>query len=255
MSISTTIKDIRKLLDSNSPIILTGMAVSGTLLSVYLTYKGTQKGTLAIAQEARERNMSDSPTPISNIEKVNMTWRGYVPAAFAVVGTCTCMVMATKIGLNRTAALAGALVIAERNNDQYKDKVKEVLGQNKHTKVADAVAQDQVAAIPSGALPLPRDGEQTYLDAWSGRSISTTRENMDKAVNDFNHDMLYGKYASLSEFYKRVGLPDIQTSDSVGWNKQALLELAYTAVLKDDRPITVFTFDRAPSATFRDDDI
>ena len=249
---SINFKDVRKVLDKNSPIILTGMAVSGTFLTAYLTYKGTQKATLEIIEA---EDPSSGPVSLTNQEKFLLTYKFYIPAAGAVIGTSGCMIMATKIGLDRTAAMAGALVIAERANDQYKDKVKEILGENKALKVSDSVASDQVEKMPSHVFGVPNAGEQLFLDAYSGRLLSTTMEKMEKAVNDFNKEMLYGSYASLSDFYSRIGLDDIQESDSIGWNKERLLELVYTTVLKDDKAVVVFAFDKRPSPGFRDTDI
>jgi hypothetical protein len=256
MNLSTTVRDFRALLDRNAPVILTGMAVSGAFLTTYFTYKGTQKSTLQLIEEGHSRSVETGPVAQSftRSEEFLLTWKNYVPAAATLAGTSACMVMATKIGLDRTAALAAAAVVTERSYDQYKEKVKETLGENKHTKVVDAVAKDQVAAIPAGSLPVPPEGMQTFIDNWSGRSLSTTREQMEKAVNDFNKEMIYGQYASLSEFYNRIGLPEIEESDAIGWNNKDLLELEYSTTLKDDRAVVVFSFGTKPKSTFREHD-
>ena len=71
-------------------------------------------------------------------EKFILSWKDFAPAVVVGTGTAACMVMATKIGLTRTAALGAALVVLERNNEQYRDKVREVLGKPKDVKVIDA---------------------------------------------------------------------------------------------------------------------
>jgi hypothetical protein len=90
------------------------------------------------------------------------------------------------------------------------------------------------------------------VDDWSGRAISSTREQIEKQVNDFNKMMIYGSYGSLTEFYERIGLTETTESNDIGWNKERLLELIYTTTLKDDRAVVVFTFESKPTATFRD---
>lgn len=259
-NISTLVKTAQKLLDENSPVILTGMAVAGTVATAWFTFKGTQSATLVISEEAQKRNRAANPVegmasdlePITNQEKFLLTWKFYAPSVVAVVGTSACMVFATKISLNRTAALGAALVIAERSGGDYKEKVKELLGDKKNTQIVDAIAEDKARFIPSGYLPAPREGEQTFVDARTGRSISTTREKMDKAVNALNAEMLESTYASLSDFYEKIGMDAVQDSDSVGWNNTRLVELTYTAIMKDDRAINLFTFDREPMSDFRD---
>lgn len=250
MNINTTLRQLHKYADDNAPVILTGMAVAGATITAIFAAQGAYKAANVI-NEAEAL----STEPASTQEKFLLTYKFYAPAAATLVGTSGCMIMATKIGLNRTAAAAAALAVTERTYDQYKDKVKETLGEKKHVAVTDQLAQDQVAAMPSSAFTLTNEGEQIFLDAWSGRTISTTREKIERAVNDFNKEMIYGGYASLSDFYNRIGLDDISESDEIGWNKSELLEMVYTAVLKDDKAVCVFTFDRKPMSTFRDGSI
>lgn len=251
MKIPSLIRDAQTFIDKNSPQILTAFAVAGTALTGYLAAKGGMKAAKDIQDfEAKENGLWIQST---TQEKVLITWKSFAPAVVVGTGTAACMVMATKIGLSRSAALGAALVVVERNNEQYRAKVKEILGQNKDTKVVDEMAKDQVAAMPSSSLPLPREGEQTFVDAWTGRAFSTTMETINKHVNDFNKEILYGGYADLNGFYKRLGLAEITEGDEIGWSKGDLLELVYTTTLKDDRAVVVFTFDKKPSATFQDD--
>lgn len=246
MKIPSQLKNLKSILDSNSPVILTGMAVSGACLTAYLAAKGGYKAS---------QHMGDKDPQMPNNEKFIETYKFYIPAAAALVGTSTCMVLATKIGLDRTAAMAGAFVVAERANDQYREKVKEILGENKHVKVTDAVASEQVKSIPTPPNVSFGDQEQLFFDRWSGRYFPSSMEKMNRAVNDFNHEMLYGHYNSLSSFYNRIGLEETQESDDIGWNKESLLELVYTTVLKDDKAVIAYEFDRKPMPNFQDGDI
>lgn len=261
-SINNKVSAVRRLLDEHSPVVLTGMALVGLGATAYYTYKGTQKGTRIIEAEEIRRNMViDNPdngqselVALTNQEKFLLTYKFYAPAGIAFVGTGVCMIMATKIGLNRTAALGAALVVAERGNEQYRDKVKEILGETKHTKVEDAVAADNVAKM--GYIAPPREGEQTFVDAWTGRPISTTMEKMEKTLNEFNKELLYNRFMSLNEFYDHFEMDNIQSGSSLGWNigdgRDDFVELMYTTVLKDERAVVVFKFNRIPMPKFRD---
>lgn len=248
MNIDKLARQVHKYVDDNAPLILTGMAVAGATVTAVFAAQGAYKAANTIA----EIEYQPQTPALSNQEKFLLTYKFYLPAVVTLTGTSTCMILATKIGLNRTAAAAAALAVSERTYDQYKDKVKETLGENKHVKVTDELAKEQVAAMPSEAFIINNDGEQVFIDAWSGRTISTTREKIEKAVNDFNKEMIYGGYASLSEFYRRLGLDETTESNDIGWNSENLLELYYTAVLKDDKAVQVFTFDRKPMSTFCD---
>lgn len=253
MNVSALIGKARRLADENAPVILTGMAVSGAFLASWFTYKGTIKSAGQIIEkqlkEIGEGNTSYEPTPLDTLQ---LTWKNYIPAVAALGGTSACMIMATKIGLDRTAAMAGALVVTERTYDQYKEKVKETLGENKHVKVSDAVAQDRAQSTPSPQLNLT-DGEQICFDEWSGRFFKSSMEKLKSAENDFNKDLLFGSYASLNDYYRRIGLGDVGPGNDIGWNKEGLLEVIYSSVLKDNTPCIVIQFDKGPMSTFQDD--
>lgn len=255
MKIPNLFQSVRAFADENSPVILTGIALVGLGATTYLTHKGTKQAELALVEEVETRNALGQlrrDIQITNQEKFLLTYKFYAPAAVTFVSTSVCMVMATKIGLNRTAALGAALVVAERNGDAYRDKVKEILGENKHTKVVDAVATDRVAEIPEGQILVAREGEQVFIDSWSGRQLSTTMVAMERAVNKFNQEMLGGEYSSLTEFYRELDMDPIQESNDIGWNsKDGLMGLNYTTVLKNDRAVVVFEFDSAPRNGFR----
>lgn len=251
MNIGKTIKNFRKILEVNAPVILTGVAVSGACLTAYFAAKGGYKSANIVREKQAEMDTHTESRPLTTQDKFLLTYKFYAPAALTLVGTSACMVMATKIGLDRAAAVAGAFVVAERANDQYRDKVKELLGENKHTKVEDAVATDDVneADIPTTII-IP-EGEQIFLDRWSGRTFTSTREKVGQAVNSLNHEILFGSYASLSDFYSSVGLSNTEQSDNIGWNSDNLVELTYTPVLKDDRAVVAFSFDHKPMPGFQ----
>lgn len=260
MKFNFNIKTVKHILDTNSPVILTGIAVSGAALTAYLSVKAGMKSSDALRTKAENESRGDGfgnyeSGEFTNAEMFLETYKFYIPAAASLVGTSVCMVMATKIGLDRTAALAGTLIVAERANDQYRDKVKEILGENKHVKVQDAVAKDAVerTSVPTHMIGLD---DQLFLDMWTGRYFPSTREKVEAAVNEFNHRMLTrSTYGSLNSFYESVGLDDIQSGSEMGWHRDALLELTFTPVLKDGKAVVAFQFDRKPMSTFRDGDI
>lgn len=255
MNIPELLTKVRRLADENSPVILTGMAVSGACVSAYLAAKGGFKAHETLMRhpeipavdfdgEVRERELNAQ-------EKFLLTYKLYIPAVATLAGTSACMIMATKIGLDRTAAMAGALVVTERSYDQYKDKVKETLGENKHTKIDDAIATDQVAkaVIPDMLLA---EGEQLCFDRWSGRPFKSSMEEIKQAVNRFNEVFLTEDYMSLTDFYNYIGLDEIQQSDLIGWKREdGLLDVKYTSVLKDNRACIAIAFEKAPMPNFQ----
>jgi hypothetical protein len=72
-------------------------------------------------------------------------------------------------------------------------------------------------------------------------------ETLKKAQNDLNYSMLSEGYASLGEFYDRVGLATTAYSDEVGWTNEKQLELKFSGTLSEDqRPCISIEFRIAP---------
>lgn len=248
VKISRTLKQLKKLITKNSPVILTGIAVVGTGTSAYLAARGGLKSFPALEIAETEKG-----SELTKKEKFITTWKFYAPAVIGVVATSTCMILATKIGLERTAALAGALALVDRNNSEYREKVKELLGQNKDTKIKDEIAKDHIAAAnidPSQFTLEP--GQQIFWDMWSGRPFVSTNEKLDATINRLNHEMIYGGYCDLTTYYKEIGLERTQQSNDLGWSSQQLIEIAKTPVMVKDHAVVAVQFDKDPMLGFQE---
>ena len=54
-------------------------------------------------------------------------------------------------------------------------------------------------------------------------------------------------YASLTDFYDEIGLPETAVSGYVGWNTDELLEVTYSSILSDDgKPVLAIDFRADP---------
>jgi len=57
--------------------------------------------------------------------------------------------------------------------------------------------------------------------------------------------------ASQNDFYRRIGLPCVETGEQVGWNTDHPMELQFSSVLTDDnKPCLAINYYRAPKAGY-----
>lgn len=244
------------LLSSNSPAILTAIGVTGTITTAYLAGKASFKAGEIIANE---QDRLDKETTLEQArmlepkEMLVLVWKEYIPAIGTGVVTITCIILANRIGMRRAAAVAAAYSISERAFAEYKEKVVEHIGKNKEQKVRDEIAQDRVTNNPPGRseIIITGTGEVLFLDLYSDRYFQSTMETVKKAMNDVNYAILNHNYASLSDFYNKVGLSPTGFSDDVGWNTDKILDLQFsTAMTNDDRPCITIDFRVAPIRNF-----
>jgi xanthosine utilization system XapX-like protein len=246
VTLRSIIKISQRFIIDNSPTLLSGVAVTGTLAVAYLTGRATFKSAEIIEQEAHSRGLQELGQPLTKKDKVKLTWTCYIPPALAVVGTVGCIVGANHINAKRMAALAAAYKISETQWNQYKDKVKEIIGDKQEGEIRTAIAQDLVDgnAIPDNIINA-LGGETLCFDKWTGRYFRSDMQTIRAAENDIVKGMYRGKgdVATLADFYNNIGLPAPRCADEVGWNSDTGMELTFTSVIANgDVPCLVMDF-------------
>lgn len=231
MTLANVAKRVEKLAIDNSPTILTGLGVAGTVATAIFAARAAFISAEILEMEARERRYKNQPFDLE--DKVQMTWTLYIPAVGMGVTTIVCIISANRIGSKRAAAMAAAYSLSEKAFTEYKDKVVEKLGEKKEQAVRDEIQQDRVNRNPASEVIIV-SGDQLCYDSYSGRYFMCTVEYVKSAVNELNHRILSDNYASLSDFYHLLGLEPTSVSDEVGWNVDKLLEIRYTSTLATD---------------------
>lgn len=237
MNIRDIFKNTGKYLTDNSPAVLTGVGVAGTVATAVLTGRATIQA-VRIHDENREIAVyPDAPENLPLKETLKLVWPHYIPPVVVGTITVTSIIAANRVGTRRAAALAAAYTISERSFQEYREKVVERLGETKEQKVRDEIAQDQVDRNPvsNREIIISNNGEQLFFESYTGRYFQSTMEDVKKAMNDTNYHMFRDQYASLGDFQRRVGLPLTDISEEVGWTVDTPLDIAFHGVISDDQ--------------------
>lgn len=231
----------------NSPAIFTAIGVTGTLTAAYLTGKASFRASDVIRKELYDRQI----VHLDNREKVRLVWREYIPAGMVVVVTTGAIIAANQIGSRRTAAIAAAYSVTERAFTEYRDKVVERIGAQKEQSVRDEIATERIRSNPPSNQIVVVGSGVICFDEMSGRYFTSDMETIRKAMNDVNFKINNDLYASLTDFYDRIGLERTSMSDDVGWNSDKLLSLRFSTVLSEDgRPAISISYDVYPLRGF-----
>ena len=245
------------LLENHAPTILTGVGVAGTITTAVLTGRASFKAAQIIEDEQnalvamwREGESDTPPADLSKTQKVKIVWKLYLPPVASGVITVTAIVVANKITSKKIAALAVAGSISERALQEYKEKVVERLGEKQNQKLRDEIAQDRVNNHPisSKEVILAGTGEVLFYDMLTGRYFQSTMEEVKRAENKINFEIVQFMSASLSQFCDEIGLPPTHYTDTVGWNANNPIEIQFSTVLSPDgRPCIAMDFTRHPT--------
>lgn len=260
MGLIRQVHKVKFLVNDHSTTILTGMGVSGTIATAVLTGRASFKAAGIIEQERQNlegvgegSENGNTFEKISPVRKVKLVWHLYIPPVGVGAITITSIVMANKVSSKQIAALTVASGISERALKEYKEKVVEKLGERQDRIIRDEVAQDRVNNNPvnSREVILAGTGEVLCYDMSSGRYFQSTVEEIKRAENKVNYELINFMSASLSSFYDEIGLAPTSFSDSVGWNMNNHIEVAFSTVMSTDgRPCIAVDFVRQPTSGY-----
>lgn len=245
MKVDVLGRAIGQFIKQNSPTLLTAMSITGTATTAYLAAAGAHEAALIIDEKQKEKSRSEDPGPLGIRDKVDLTWKLYLPAAVCGATTVACILGVRQVGAKRAAALTAAYSISDKAFSEYRDKVVEHIGSKEEQKVRDGLAEDRVAKAVANNPNVIVTGPNKVLcyEAYTDRLFESDIETLRKAENQINSMMLKGDHAAMADFYDMIGLPHTPPSWDIGWNSDRMLELGFSAVMTpDERPCISFDY-------------
>ena len=236
-------------LTNNSPAILTAFGAVGVVGTAVLTAKASFEAAqkIADAEFVNKQENGFEATPLTKQDKVKLVWPLYISAVSSGALSCGAIVMSHRISSRRAAVLAAAYALNENKLEEYQDKIKEKFGVKKEKETRDELAQDKVTRdVETGTLVLdPNEGRVMLKDEYSGRYFYGQIEDVNRAVNELNREIInsMGGSTSLSNFYDLIGLEHVSTSDHFGWNTDELCEIDWSTCTTPDGTKAVHVFD------------
>ena len=130
--------------------------------------------------------------------------------------------------------------------------VKSRLGEEKLEEMRSEVKEKTSQDAPVNTVYIAGE-EVLIMDEYSGRVFKNDVTTIREAVNDTNADALNNVYASLSDFWDRIGLDPTFDSDEIGWSADALLEVTFEpTILEGKRPALLMQYDARPFGRLSD---
>lgn len=240
MDIKKIRNNVVNAISDKSPEILIGFGLAGMLTSTVLAVKATPKALDILEQEDRE---------LSKVDKVKLTWKCYAPAAIGYCASAACIIGANSVNAKRNAVLAGAYKISEAALLEYRDKVTEVLGEEKEKEIRDSIAEDRVRKTErKGEVIVAGKGDTLCYDMHSGRYFKSNMDEIKRKLNEINYKLMQDNILSVNDFYDQIGLDPINTGYDFGWLvDDGLIQLYFTSILTEDgQPCLAVHFDNMP---------
>lgn len=247
----------------NSPAILTGLAVVGSISTAISAYKAGVRAADVIEEHRKQMKYVRKGDKEAKNAVMKDTAKAMVPIVTPpiIMGAVTtaCIVGSNYISSKRVAVLSVAYAAAERSVKDWQHKTEELLGEKKTRQIKDAIIQDKVKEHKSTepeTVPIIGSGRTRCYDTFSGREWWGDPEKIKQAILKCSSECQMNMYVSLNDFYVEIGLKPTPQGSDFGWNVddlvRGILPITHSAVLNDiDEPCFAIDYDILPRFDFR----
>lgn len=206
----------------NASTILTGLGGAGVVATTVMAVKATPKA-VKLLEEAKEEKGEE----LTVVEKVKVAGTTYLPTVVTGAATIACIFGANVLNKRHQASLASAYALVDSSYKDYKNKVKELYGEETHQEVVNAIMIEKAEDVYVHSECLcascdlateENDGEpKTFYDEHSNRYFEATIEQVITAEYHLNRNFTLRGYAVLNELYEFLGLETTDYGSVLGW--------------------------------------
>lgn len=208
----------------NSSLMLSILGAAGVVVTAVTAVRATPKALSLIDEAEKEKGEALSKTEII------VTAGGvYIPSLLIGVSTIACVLSAAVLSRRQQASLMSAYALLNRSYREYRQKLKELYGEDAHKNIVDSIAKEHCedthiycsGAIYNSTLDVDSEHDpeiiRTFYDCYSKRYFETTLSKVIQAEYHLNRNyMLWGEI-TVNEFYDFLGIKGIKDGDGIGW--------------------------------------
>lgn len=224
---------IRMFMDDHATQILNGIGVAGVVASPILAIRATPKVLMCI-EDKKDELETDK---LEILDYIRIGWRPYLPTIAVSALSISCFLTSSHQQAKKSAILAAACTLSENAFDTYAAKTLEVVGVEKEQEIREAVAKKRYKDNP------PTDnnvyivsGEGVLcMDGLSGRYFKARPEDIKKAENLLERQILDDMSATVNDYYYCLGLRSTSRGDESGWHvEDGHLEFRIGSIISED---------------------
>lgn len=197
---------IQKFIKRNGSKILSVLASGGVIATGFFSAFGTYKALKALQKR------KDKKDELSKTEQVKVALPHYIPAVGFAVSTIVCILGIDVLNTKQQKALTGAYMLVSNSYKEYRDKIKELNGDNVDQAAISAIASEK---LPEGKIS---ENKTLFYDAYSKRYFESTMEEVYAAIYHFNRNFQLRGAAPMNELYDFLGIDRIESGDYIGYN-------------------------------------
>lgn len=210
-------------LKKHSSTILSSVGIVGVVATAVTTGKAVTK-----AEKILERLKEDKGEELTTSETLRAVAPTYVAPVLIGASTIACILGANVLNKRAQASLMSAYALVNTSYKEYKDKLKELYGQEAHKNIVESLMVEKAKDVQINAECLmnncnleldceDKNEKHLFYDEWSGRYFESTIEKVLSAEYHINRNFVLRGHAFLGEFYEFLGLEETEFGNVAGW--------------------------------------
>lgn len=214
-----------------SPTILSGLGAVGVIVTSVLAVKATPKAIERIRSDSCVNHDGD-PYAYTKLEAVKSAWTCYIPAVTIGTSTIVCIFGANVLNKRSQAAISSSYALLNTSYQDYKNKLKELYGEEAHQKIIDSIAVEHAndmyitstTFLGGGSLDFDEhnpDDNRLFYDAFSKRYFESSINRVIQAEYHLNRDFALSGHLPVNHFYEFLGLELLDGGDDIGWSVES----------------------------------
>ena len=212
----------RQFVKRNASTILTSLGVVGVVATTVTAVKATPKA-LRLIEEAEKKKGEK----LTKWEKMKVTAPTYTTPTLIGVTTIVCILGANTLNKKHQVSIMSAYGLLDRAHKEYKDKLKELYGEETHQEIVDAINIEKAneTYIHTSYLGTNCDlaieeyssEPKLFYDVYSNRFFESTIEQVMAAEYHLNRNYILRGSTVLNELYDFLGLAPTDYGSIMGW--------------------------------------
>lgn len=161
--------------------------------------------------------------PMTTKEKIIFYAKHYAPAAIMLGASVFCILSGNHISKKRILQLAGALALSQKQLQEYKSKVEEVIGAKKAEDINNEIIQDKILKNPptDANTVIPNMGNIPDLSLWydvaSDRYFFSSIDYIRKAEIEAQRMLEKNGSLTRNDVYGILGIREIDLAEDRSW--------------------------------------
>lgn len=236
--IQGVVKNLWTFAQENAGPISTGAVVLGMITAFILAAKAGNDSADDIEEMKEELDVDE----LTFKEKLQASWRHFLPAVFVLLLTLTCFVYTTNRLMKRYAALSAAYSLTESYLKDYIDATKETAGEKKEQLIRDNTNIKQAERVPieRGTIETGYGDDLFFDEVITTRYFRSSLEHVKQMEKELASIYESEDCITMDDYTFRMGLgARANNGNNLGWCKTGKFDetktfsLYYTSGIND----------------------